>query len=55
MTVPAIRRQLAKLNPENLRKELKEYGAWDDIDLANHQDNLMRWLWLSCVDIAERV
>lgn len=52
--VPAIRRQLAKLNPDKLRKELKEYGAWDEKELSDHDMNLTRWLWISCGDICER-
>jgi len=53
--VPAIRRQLIKLDPANLKRELKEYGAWSEEELENHDDNLSRWLWLSCADINERV
>ena len=54
-TVPAIRGQLAKLDPETLRKELREYGAWDDMELSDHNANLSRWLWIACGDITERV
>lgn len=52
-TVPAIRRQLSQLDPEKLRKEMKDYGAWDETELANHDENLTRWLWIACGDIAE--
>lgn len=52
-TVPAIRRQLVKLDPDTLRKELKEYGAWDATELADHEANLNRWLWIACGDIVE--
>jgi hypothetical protein len=51
--VPAVRRQLDKLDPEVLRQELKEYGAWDSDELANHQDNLQRILWIAAGDIIE--
>jgi hypothetical protein len=54
MLKPYIKKQLGALNLEQLRKELKEYGAWDTAELSNHTDNLMRWLWLSCGDIIER-
>ena len=54
-TVPAIRRQLSKLNPETLRRELQEYGAWDETELANHDENLARWLWIACGDITEHI
>ena len=53
-TVPSIKRQLAKLNPETLRKELKDYGAWDEVELSDHDSNLTRWLWIACSDICER-
>lgn len=52
--VPAIRRQLAKLKPESVRKELREYGAWDAEELDNHEQNLNRLLWIACGDIVER-
>ena len=51
--LPAIKRQLAKLEPETLAKELKEYGAWDEIELQDHDQNLTRILWIACGDIAE--
>jgi hypothetical protein len=52
---PYVKKQLALLNPENLAKELKEYGAWDAEQLADHSENLIRWVWLSACDIAERL
>jgi len=51
--LPAIKRQLAKLEPETLAKELKEYGAWDENELTDHDQNLTRILWIACCDIAE--
>ena len=51
--VPAIRRQLAKVGDGILRQELREYGAWDDEQLADHDANLDRLLWIACCDIAE--
>lgn len=53
-TEPRIRRQLAMLDPALLRAELAEWGAWDDTELADHDANLSRILWLACGDIAER-
>jgi hypothetical protein len=52
-TVPAILRQLAKINPELLAGELREYGAWDAAELADHDANLSRLLWIACGDISE--
>lgn len=52
-TIPAIRRQLAKINPEVLRDELREYGAWDEVELSDHDANLSRILWLLCGELVE--
>lgn len=52
---PRIRRQLAKLDPVVLALELKEYGAWDGVELADHDANLSRVLWIACGDIAENL
>lgn len=51
--VPAIRRQLDKLNPDIVSKELKEYGAWDEEQRKDHDENLNRLLWIACGDIVE--
>lgn len=48
---PAIARQLKKIDPALLRDELREYGAWDDAELQDHDANLMRILWIACGDI----
>ena len=51
--VPAIRRQLAKIDPATLRAELAEYGAWDAQELEDRPQNLQRLLWLACGDTHE--
>ena len=51
--VPAIARQLAKIDPATLAGELREYGAWDTKQLADHDQNLQRLLWLAAGDIVE--
>jgi hypothetical protein len=53
LRVPAIRRQLEKIDAATLAAELKEYGAWDEIERADHPENLMRVLWIAGCDIAE--
>jgi hypothetical protein len=55
MKAPAINRQLKKLNPVIVAACLKEYGAWNDAELADHNDNLTRLLWCACCDIAENL
>lgn len=48
---------LKKLNlvifPDDLRKELKEYGAWDEIELSDHESNLNRILWITACNLKE--
>ncbi len=51
--LPSIRRQLAKLSPELVAEELREYGAWDSEELSDHDQNLTRLLWLACGDIQD--
>lgn len=48
-----ISEQLAKIDPAILRGELREYGAWDDDELADHDANLMRLVWIAACDVAE--
>jgi uncharacterized Fe-S cluster protein YjdI len=54
MKKPYVRKQLATLNQDKLLSELSDYGAWDEIELSNHPENLMRWVWISAGDIVER-
>ena len=54
-TLPTIKRQLAKIDAALLKDELSEYGAWDEIELSNHDENLARILWIACGDILENV
>jgi len=48
-----LRKQLDKLDPEQLRKELKEWGAWDAKELADHEANLRRIVWIAAGNIME--
>lgn len=49
----SIRVQLDAVDADTLRHELREYGAWDADDLADHDANLNRLLWIACCDLAE--
>jgi hypothetical protein len=51
--VPYISAILASINADLLRDELREYGAWDADELADHDANLNRILWIACGDICE--
>ena len=53
LTDPRIARQVRKLNPDTLRAELAECGAWDDTELADHGANIRRILWLAAGNIRE--
>ena len=53
--LPYIKKQLNKIDPVKLSKELKEYGAWDELERSNHLDNLSRILWIACNDIKEEL
>lgn len=50
---PSLAKQLATIDPAILRAELKDYGAWTDEELTDHETNLNRILWLAANDIQE--
>jgi hypothetical protein len=51
--VPAVAVQLAEIKPEVLRDELDEYGSWDAEELADHNQNIQRILWLAAGNILD--
>ena len=51
--VPAIAEQLERIDQSVLSSELREFGAWSMEELADHDHNLQRILWLGACDIAE--
>ena len=53
--VPAIKKQLKKLDVDMVKNELSEYVACDDSELNNHDDNLQRLLWLACGNIYDEI
>jgi hypothetical protein len=50
---PMIAGQLSVLAPEMVSNELRDYGAWDAEELADHEQNLQRLLWCACGDLNE--
>lgn len=50
---PRIARQLRKIAPADIRAELKEYGAWDDRELADDDANRERIVWIAAGNIRE--
>lgn len=55
MNNPKIKRQLNKLNPIKLSLELKDYGAWSENDLKDHEENKKRILWIAACNISEEL
>ena len=53
-TLPEIRADLERIPADKLRDELKQYGAWDDAELVDHDANLARILWLAICDCREQ-
>ena len=39
--------------PARVREELREYGAWDDDDLLDDDENWHRIVWMAACNIAE--
>jgi hypothetical protein len=52
---PAIAEQLDAIGPEPIRQELAEYGAWDDVELADDAANRERIVWIACGNIVEEL
>lgn len=53
MQRPYVKKQLDAIPADKLIQELKEYGAWDEIELQDHNANLMRIVWIAAGDIME--
>jgi len=41
-------------NKEYLADYLRDFGAWDDEELKNHEANKMRLLWIASGDIMDQ-
>ena len=48
-----MQEELDRIPADDLRAELKEYGAWSEEELADHEANLDRILWLACGNILD--
>jgi hypothetical protein len=46
---------LSDLNPDDVRAELRGYGAWDDDELADDSENLRRIVWIAGGNLREEV
>lgn len=45
--------QVDQWDPDTLKAELDEYGAWEDSGLSDHETNVQRMVWIACCDVAE--
>lgn len=52
--MPYIANQLDAMDQDEVRRSLREYGAWDAGELADHGANLDRILWIACCDLREQ-
>jgi len=50
---PKIIAQLDAIGFASIRDELREYGAWDDDELADDADNQQRIIWIAGGDIRD--
>lgn len=50
---PELRKQIDAWDADKLRKELADYGAWDDAELADDEQNRIRMFWIACADVRE--
>jgi hypothetical protein len=48
-----IQKQLQRISPTAIREELKEYGAWDEEELADHEANMQRIVWIAAGNIVD--
>lgn len=55
LTLPKIRRQLKRITDDELRAELREYGAWIEGDLDQRENNEARIIWLAAGHIADKL
>lgn len=53
LSLPQIKAQMEALPMEAVRAHLREYGAWDEEELADDDMCLVRTLWLACADLVD--
>jgi len=47
--------QFKKIDKDDIRAELKEYGCWDDEELTDEIDNVMKITWIAAGNIVEEL
>lgn len=53
--LPKIARQFKKIDPLHIAEELKGYGAWDEEELKDTDQNVQRILWIAAGNIVDDV
>ena len=53
LTDRKLARQLDKIDPDDIRAELKESGAWDETKLSDDAQNRARIVWIAAGNITE--
>lgn len=43
------------IDPDDIREELREYGAWDEEELEDDDENRERILWIAACNIREEL
>jgi hypothetical protein len=46
--------QLDKYTPKLIAECLSEYGCWNEEQLKDHKENILRLLWMAASDIQEK-
>lgn len=47
--------QLDQMDMEDIREELAEYGAWDEEQLADDEENLRRLVWVAAGQLRDEL
>jgi hypothetical protein len=47
--------QLDQLDMQDIREELAEYGAWDEEQLEDDEENLRRLVWLAACQLRDEL
>ena len=53
IALPYVAEQLERIDAALLASELEEHGAWDAEELADHEANLRRLVWIASCDISQ--
>jgi hypothetical protein len=52
---PSLLADIRDLDPFLVREELSEYGAWDEEELADDEENAERLVWLAACELKDEL